>query len=261
MLIQEASVHRASITQRWHDRQQVKRDKGDIFSSANAIFPPPLFTYYRVWGASSPRSVATTGRRWRNFAVDRRLDPSPRSNTTNSCWPWFFFFYSPSANVPPSRATHPRAIYAMLRPLELVRLPQLLERDARQGQLIAAVRVENLQPGTSPHNLSGHENSGQSLIGRDSGSSRKLCGNAPKYRSADSVLHKIFKGRRRCGWNREKPDRKGKWKKYRTEQNMGRRRSSAMHSLTLTAVINPGTLFQFTQLKNDCTNTAETTRN
>lgn len=68
----------------------------------------------------------------------------------------------------------------MLRPLELVRLPQLLERDARQGQLISAVRVENLQPGTNPHNLSGHENSGQKLIGRDSGSSRKLCGNAPK---------------------------------------------------------------------------------
>lgn len=114
-------------SQRWHYRLQVKRNKGDIFSSATAIFS--LFTYYRVWDASSPRSAATTGRRWRNFAADRRLDPWPRSNTTNSCWSWF---YSPSTNAPPSRApprdTHPRAIYTMLRSLELVRLPQLLKK-------------------------------------------------------------------------------------------------------------------------------------
>lgn len=36
----------------------------------------------------------------------------------------------------------------MLRPRELVRLSQLFEKDANQGQLISAVRVENLQPGT-----------------------------------------------------------------------------------------------------------------
>lgn len=38
--------------------------------------------------------------------------------------------------------------HAMLRPRELVRLSQLFEKDANQGQLISAVRVENLQPGT-----------------------------------------------------------------------------------------------------------------
>lgn len=96
------------------------------------------------------------------------------------------------------------------------------KKDANQGQLISAVREENLQPGTkNPHNLSGHESSGQSLIGRDGGSSRKTCRNAPTYRSADSVLHKIFRGRRGCGLNREKPDRKGRRKKYRTEHGQG----------------------------------------
>lgn len=124
-------------SQRWHYRLQVKRNKGIFPALQTPYFS--LFTYYRVWDASSPRSVATTGRRWRDFAADRRRDPWPRSNTTNSCWSWF---YSPSTNAPPSRAaprdTHPRAVYAVRRSLELVRLRQLFKKDANQGQLIPA---------------------------------------------------------------------------------------------------------------------------
>lgn len=215
------SIRPSSLHQRWHYSLQVKRNKGDIFGFTNAIVS--LFTYYRVWDASSPRSVAKTGRRWRNFAADRRLDPWPRSNTTNSCWSWF---YSPSTNAPPSRSpprdTHPRAIYAMLRAGATT---AAFKKDANQGQLISAVRVEKRQPGTKKkkktHNLSAHESRGRSLIGRDGGCSRKICGNAPTYRSADSVLHKIFRGRRGCGLNREKPDRKGRRKKCRAEHGQG----------------------------------------
>lgn len=108
---------------------------------------------------------------------------------------------------------------------ELVRLPQLLKKTQTKVSSSRLCAQKNGSLGQKkkkkPNNLSAHESRGRSLIGRDGGCSRKICGNAPTYRSADSVLHKIFRGRRGCGLNREKPDRKGRRKKCRAEHGQG----------------------------------------
>lgn len=179
---------------RWHYKAGETQRNG-TFSALRTPFFCSLFTYYRVWDASSPRSVVTTGRRRRNFAADRRLDPWPRSNTTNSCWSWF---YSPSTNAPPSRApprnTHPRATNA----LRYVRgsscdyrsLLKKTQTKVSSSQRCASKICSPGQKIKNPHNLCRHESSGRSLIGRDGGWSAKICGNAPTYRSADWVCIK-----------------------------------------------------------------------
>lgn len=136
-------------------------------------------------------------------------------------------FHSPLINSPVSRlvlhttssARHIHVRYSTLYLLKLVHRLQRYKyypRSAHHGST-----QKDLQLGTSPHNLSSDKPRGQLLIGRDGGYLNNLCRNAPTCRSADMLLHKIFQERRRCGWNRGKPDRKGRRKSCSTEKQAG----------------------------------------